>query len=428
MASIKKRDDGQWRARYRAPDGTEHAKHTATKAAAQRWLDGQTAAIVTSHYVDPKGPKTPFDEWAQRVFASTVDQRPSTRARDASYYKNHVKPTFGAMRLGTIDHLAVREWIAELSASGLAPATVQKCHQVLAKIMRAAVDAGLLASSPCERQPLPRIEREEMRFLDRKGIALLAGTIDVRYRTLVLVGAYGGLRAGELFGLRRGRVDLLRGRVDVQETLVEVQGHLHFGPPKTRAGHRSVPLPRSIIDELTDHVAGLEPGDLVFPAAEGGPVRASLFRRRYWYPACVTPGFGTLAKDAETKREHYEGLRLHDLRHSAVALWIAAGASAKEVAVRAGHTSVSVVLDRYGHLLPGTEEKVTDALDAMAKAAVTGSPDRECHRAALRISRTFRGLATARLCCRRLHHGQSPCGAILVAVGDTGLEPMTSAV
>ncbi len=59
----------------------------------------------------------------------------------------------------------------------------------------------------------------------------------------------------------------------------------------------------------------------------------------------------------------------HDLRHGAVALWIAAGASAKEVAVRAGHTSVSVVLDRYGHLLPGTEEKVTDALDVMAKAA-----------------------------------------------------------
>jgi hypothetical protein len=107
----------------------------------------------------------------------------------------------------------------------------------------------------------------------------------------------------------------------------------------------------------------------LFPAPDGGPVRASLFRRRVWYPACVKAGYGTLKKDLATGQKHYEGLRLHDLRHSAVALWIAAGASPKEVAVRAGHTSVSVVLDRYGHLLPGTEERVTDALDAMAKAA-----------------------------------------------------------
>lgn len=55
-----------------------------------------------------------------------------------------------------------------------------------------------------------------------------------------------------------------------------------------------------------------------------------------------------------------------DLRHTAVALWIAAGATPKEIAVRAGHSSVVTVLDRYGHLLPGSEERVNDALDALA--------------------------------------------------------------
>jgi integrase len=59
-------------------------------------------------------------------------------------------------------------------------------------------------------------------------------------------------------------------------------------------------------------------------------------------------------------------LRPHDLRHTAVALWIAAGASPREIAARAGHSSVVTVLDRYGHLLPGSEDKVNDALDAMA--------------------------------------------------------------
>ena len=124
----------------------------------------------------------------------------------------------------------------------------------------------------------------------------------------------------------------------------------------------------------------------MFPAPDGGPVRASLFRRRFWYPACVAAGYGTLEKD-EAGQKHYSGLRLHDLRHSAVALWIAAGASAKEVAVRAGHTSVSVVLDRYGHLLPGTEERVTDALDAMAKGAANTPRVASVASLRLRISR-----------------------------------------
>jgi integrase len=59
-----------------------------------------------------------------------------------------------------------------------------------------------------------------------------------RYRALVLVGAYGGLRIGELAGLRRGRVDVLRGTVTVAEIVVEVRGVLHIGPPKTRASRR----------------------------------------------------------------------------------------------------------------------------------------------------------------------------------------------
>jgi len=124
------------------------------------------------------------------------------------------------------------------------------------------------------------VEREEMRFLGPDEIARLADEIDPRYRALVLVGAYGGLRSGEMFGLRRGRVDLLRGRVDVVAIAVEVRGQFFYGPPKTRAGRRSVPLPRFVVDELTTHCAGLEPDDLVFPAPQGGTIRASLFRRR----------------------------------------------------------------------------------------------------------------------------------------------------
>jgi integrase len=67
-----------------------------------------------------------------------------------------------------------------------------------------------------------------------------------------------------------------------------------------------------------------------------------------------------------------DGLRIHDLRHTAVALWIAAGANPKEVAARAGHSSVSFTLDRYGHLYPESDAALRDRLDAIYSAGERG--------------------------------------------------------
>jgi integrase len=64
-----------------------------------------------------------------------------------------------------------------------------------------------------------------------------------------------------------------------------------------------------------------------------------------------------------------DGLRIHDLRHTAVALWIAAGANPKEVPARAGHASVSFTLDRYGHLYPEADTALRDRLDALYGSA-----------------------------------------------------------
>jgi len=152
----------------------------------------------------------------------------------------HVLPRFGALDLCDIEHMAVREWVAELSASGLAPASVHKCAQVLSKILAGAVDARLLHHNPADRMPLPRVVQREMRHLDPDEIAVLAEAIDPRYRALVLVGAYCGLRVGEMAELRRRRVDLLRRRLEVAEIALEAAAEfssasLSLDPPFSRA-------------------------------------------------------------------------------------------------------------------------------------------------------------------------------------------------
>jgi integrase len=141
---------------------------------------------------------------------------------------------------------------------------------------------------------------------------------------------------------------------------------LRFGPPKTRASRRTVALPRAVVDELAAHLApagGLaEPEAFIFTAPQGGPLRVIAFRARVWRPATRAAGL--------------DGLRIHDLRHTAVALWIAAGAGPKEVASRAGHTSVSFTLDRYGHLYPEADTALRDRLDALYVAGSQAEPGR----------------------------------------------------
>lgn len=253
--------------------------------------------------------------------------------------------------------MAIKTWIADLVIAGKAPATVRLAVGVLSKALRAAVEAGILGSNPARGIKLPKIERGEVASLDHSQVAELADAIDPRYRALVLLGAYGGLRFGELAGLRRSRVDLVRRTVRVDEIVVEIAGVHHWGQPKTAKGRRTVPIPRFVADELQAHVGNMGSDELVFTAPEGGPLRASLFRRRFFAPAVNLAGLS--------------GLTPHGLRHTAVSFWINAGATAVEVAKRAGHESVVTVFNVYGHLLPDGQDKLTDAVEAAALAALT---------------------------------------------------------
>ena len=354
---------GRWQSRVRdpltgrlVPLGTFESRDDAQRAAGLALADQARGA-----WVDPRAGQLQFADWVEQWRRTVVDLRASTLARDDGYINRYLLPTFGAARLADITSMAIRAWIADLTASGLAPATVVKAGQIMGKVMRAAVETGLIAVSPCDGTRLPRVERREMRFLSPSEVFSLADAIDPRYRAAVIVNAYGGFRPGELFGLRAGRVHDNGRRVAVNEIVVDVEGALILGPPKTKAGRRTVALPRVAADVLAAHLMShaLRPDDFVFPAPQGGPVRLNLWRRRFWLPAVRFAGL--------------EPLRPHDLRHTAVALWIAAGANPTEIATRAGHSSVATVLDRYGHLLPGSEDRLNNALDALAAAADRGA-------------------------------------------------------
>jgi integrase len=272
FGSVRKMGSGKWQAAY-WHRGRRHVAPITFKfkADASAYLSKVETELRRGVWIDPNGSRILFREWVEEWSETIVDLRPSSRVRDLGYLRRYLLPRFGELELGEIDHMLVRAWVAELNALGLAPSTTTKAAQLMGKIMRSAVQAGLLPVSPCEGVRLPRIEHKEMRFLTAGDVDGLAAAIHPRYRAAVLLAAYGGLRAGELFGLRAKRVDLLRRRVQIAETVVDVGGHLHFGPPKTRAGNRTVPLPRVAAEPLGEHLATFarRPEDLVFSAPEG---------------------------------------------------------------------------------------------------------------------------------------------------------------
>lgn len=195
----------------------------------------------------------------------------------------------------------------------------------------------------------------------------LEDAMPLYWRDLVLFLADTGLRIGEAAALRWRDVDTLRGTVTVRETLVEVPGGLIIGPPKTRAGLRTVPtLTDETAARLNARRCGAGPDDFVWATPTDAVLRPKAWRTRVWRPAVLRAG---LADPQPTP---------HTLRHTAVALWIAAGTTdAFKLQRWAGHRSIATIYRVYGHLLPtdATEERA--ALTALRTAARTAIADRK---------------------------------------------------
>jgi hypothetical protein len=258
MAHITRRQrNGKVRylARYTDPSGRERAKSFTRKKDAERFLTGIENDKLRGTWTYPTLGRIQLADWYALWRRATVELRPNTEARDERLFRLHILPRFGPMPLVAITQYEVRAWVTHTTRQGLAASTVRRAYQLLGKVLGAAVDAGMIAQNPCRRVPLPKIERREMRFLTPAEVARLADSIRPNYRALVLLGAYGGLRIGEMAGLRRGRVDLDHGMVEVAEIVTEVSGYLHFGPPKTRAGYRRVGLPRVVVEALAEQLA-----------------------------------------------------------------------------------------------------------------------------------------------------------------------------
>jgi integrase len=359
FGTARRLPSGRWQVRYYDQAGVRHTapRTFPSKGDANRYLAQVEADLLRGAWTDPRLARITFGEWVERWWPTTAELRPGTRTLYRYLLRRFLLPTFEETALGRIDSMTVRSWLAGLHELGeVTPTTIAKAYRLLRRILNVAVEAGYLPRNPATIKGAGLERAAEMRHVSIPQLHALAEAVPRRYRALVLVAGYGGLRWGELVGLRRRRVDLAGARVHVVEQLAEVAGKFIVAPPKTAAGQRVVVLPAVAVAALADHLdefVAPGPDGLVFPSGRGTYLQRSNFSRLVWRPAVQRLGL--------------DGLRFHDLRHTAATLAAAVGATTKELMDRMGHTSPAVAL-RYQHVMADRQAALAAALDAIARS------------------------------------------------------------
>ncbi|GLX96773.1 tyrosine-type recombinase/integrase [Herbidospora sp. NBRC 101105] len=357
---VRQLPSGRWQARYSGPDGVDRpAPETfATKTDADIWLTKKEAEILNDDWIDPDAGKILLSKYGR----DWIDERPNLRPRTVELYgylfRNHLVPTFGERAIAEIKDPQVRRWRKTLLDAGVSAVTVAKAYRLLKAIMTTAVDDLLIKRNPCRIKGAGQEKSPERPILSVAQVFRLADVVEGRYRALILMATFAGLRWGELAGLQRQDIDMETGVVRVRRQLITVTGQgLVYTDPKSEAGKRMVAMPGLILDDIRDHLKDftLEADDaLVFIGPDNGPLRNVNFNRRVWSKALA---------DAELPKIHF-----HDLRHTGNTLAANAGASTRDLMKRMGHSSSRAALI-YQHSTDERQREIADKLDDLARRA-----------------------------------------------------------
>ena len=228
MASIARRPDGTYRPRFRDESGKEHARHFKRKVDAQRWLDEQTAAMVTGAYVDPRSGRMTFAEYAEQ-WRTTQVVRPTTGLAYERVLRRNVYPRLGARPLASIRPSDIQGLVAWLSTDAedrpaLAPRTVRVTLSVASAVFKSAVRDRRLVANPCVGVRLPEVLTSQVQPLPTASVVALREAMPLRWRAAVVLGADTGVRQGELLGLTVDRIDFLRRQMVVDRQLINLPG------------------------------------------------------------------------------------------------------------------------------------------------------------------------------------------------------------
>lgn len=364
LQGIEVRTDAKGRKRYRGTARDKNVdKHlrgpwTGSLAEARSWrvdaqarLQAGTLSAITGPTVADASAEfiASMKSGAFRQKGGYIYKPGTTRGYERDLNK-HAIPELGSKRLSRLQRPELQRWADGLSAEERAPSTVRNIVAALRALIAFGEVRGWVHLNPCNGLRLPTGENARDRIAAPSEAATLIAAMQPKDRAALGFAVYAGLRLGELLALDVAAVDIEGGWIHVHRSW-DREGK-QFVATKSRKP-RKVPIIDKLSVLLADHFVLLNhpSAGLIFPSAENPewPTDPGILRRRTykcWTNAGLKP------------------LGFHEGRHTFASIGIAAGLNAKTLSTYLGHATITITLDRYGHLMPGSEVEARAMLDA----------------------------------------------------------------
>nr|WP_211290840.1 site-specific integrase [Kineococcus xinjiangensis] len=328
----------------------------ARKEEAQRWLTLAEAELMQQDWIDPQRGQVLVKDYAQQWIA----QRPGLRPRTVALYEwilgKHITPYVGTVPVARLTTPMVRRWRAQLLTDGVSVNGAAKAYRLLRAVLMTAVkEDEMIRKNPCRIPGADQERAEERPVLTVPQVFALADAVPERFAALILVTTFGCLRWGEAVALRRRDLDADLGVVRVREAFTEQRGKgMVLGPPKSRAGVRTVALPAAVLPRLRHHLdtyVGAELEAFVFTTQSGSTIRRGGFNKlTRWQPTVAAIGA--------------PGLHFHDLRHTGNTFAARAGTSLRDLMARMGHDNPRAALI-YQHASTEADQAIAAAVNVL---------------------------------------------------------------
>lgn len=336
FGAVRKLPSGRFQAsysidgvRYNAPDTFK------TKTDASLYLNTVDSDITRQSWRAPVKSELSLAAFAPRWLKNRDDIKETTRDLYENQLRLHILPALGQYRLPAITPALIANWNVEMKSKG--PTIAAQSYRLLRTLLNHAMREGLLQSNPCTLRNAgsPKVKREEV-MPEVWEIERIMENAPERYRALVSVLAWGGLRIGEALALTRDSFNPKTGVLHIGARVYRLSsGGVNLDSPKTQRSTREIILPDSVRLQLVEHLEKFaKPGSdvLIFEANKGGYLLASTFTQIF--------------KTARERGRVRPVIYVHSLRAFAATIAAQQGATLREIMDVLGHTSPEVAL-RY---------------------------------------------------------------------------------
>ncbi|MGW3964255.1 tyrosine-type recombinase/integrase [Amycolatopsis sp. NPDC005003] len=329
------------------------------------------------------------DQWLRLWLATLVHLRGTTLSAYRSNIETYLIPCLGGVLVRELTADRIQAMVADLIRNGgvsghpLRPGTLRHVHATLRAALNAAVRRGLLPANPARHVHVPTGKRPHAVVWTAPRIAhwrttgkrppVAVWTVDQTraflkhihghplYPLFHLIALF-GLRRGEAAGLRWCDIDLEQGLLTISRQIRQYGRHLEIGKPKSEASNRVISLDSVTIALLRQYREDVAPEskELIFATRSGGMLT----------PQHLTHLFRVLNDESGLPP-----IRLHDLRHGAGSLSLAAGNDLKTVQAMLGHSSIVLTADTYVSVLPDLARRAAEATihHVLSAAKTTGA-------------------------------------------------------